>query len=77
MNSYNKIQSTKKNCPCCKKDFLIPDCDSWAYKLVNNGSYIYFCSWTCIQKSRNTKREMKKKAQIERELRGCPVEGVY
>lgn len=42
---------TQKVCPICNK-LVFPPTNEWAYKQrKNNGTILYYCSWSCFRKA--------------------------
>ena len=64
-----------KICPVCKKNFLVYDFDTHAYRIYKNNNRILVCSWGCVrahEKKYQGKYMRDKKEKIQRQLQGLP-----
>lgn len=56
-------------CPICERKFVIRDCSTYAYKTSyskdkpQGTKYTYYCSWSCLQKSRENAPKKKYKRE--------------
>lgn len=66
-----------KQCPVCKKIFIVYDSNVHAFKITKNGQQVPVCSWGCIrsyEKEHISKHEARRRELIEKQLQ-CIREG--
>lgn len=62
-----------KQCPVCKKMFLMYDSNAHAFKITKNSQQIPVCSWGCVrhyEKNHMGKQEARRRELIEKQLQG-------
>ena len=62
-----------KQCPVCKKMFIVYDSYAHAFKITKNGTHVPVCSWGCLRRyeqKHERKHEARRRALIEKQLQG-------
>lgn len=62
-----------KQCPVCKKMFIVYDSNVHVFKITKNGTQVPVCSWGCIrsyEKEHMSKNEAHRRELIEKQLQG-------
>ena len=62
-----------KQCPVCKKMFIVYDSNVHVFKITKNGQQVPVCSWGCLRKYEQAhprKNEAHRRELIEKQLQG-------
>lgn len=74
MNKESTISfGIDKQCPVCKKMFIVYDSHAHAFRITKNGQQVLVCSWGCIrsyEKEHMSKNEAHRRELIEKQLQG-------
>ncbi|MFZ3132704.1 MAG: hypothetical protein WA125_16785 [Desulfosporosinus sp.] len=53
------LSQQERTCEECKRPFIIPRLDLWAYKIVIKGKTHWFCRWNCMRAGERKLKELK------------------